>query len=107
MGRPRAEAPRGRVTLERAAELSGLSRSAVYRRAESGEVPSRMDDGVVTIARGDVRLLRPREPGAGDGRKAVMLRPDLERYAAWERAAGDKPVSAWLAALADLAAGIR
>jgi hypothetical protein len=72
-------------------------------------VPARTEpDGVVTIARGDVKLIQPREAGAGDGRKAFMMRPDLERYAAWERAAraaGGLPVSSWLSALADAASG--
>ena len=105
-GRPPAAAPRGRVTLQQAAELAGVSYSAVYRRVTGGELPSQRDaSGVVTIARRDVRLIKLREP-AGDDRKAVMLRPDLERYAAWERAAGDKPVSVWLGELADAAAGI-
>lgn len=106
-GRPKATAPRGRVTLAAAAaELTGVSRSAVYRRIESGELPSLMVGGVVTIARRDLKRIEPREPAAGDGRRAVMLRPDLERYASWERAAGDRPVSSWIAELADRAAGL-
>ena len=84
-----------------------MSRSAAYRRIESGVVPACTErDGVITIARRDVRLIQSREPAAGDGRKAVMLRPDLGRYAAWERAAGDQLVSVWLAKLADIAAGV-
>ena len=104
-GRPKASAPRGRVTLEQAAELSGVSYWVAHRRVAEGAVPSQRDpSGVVTLARRDVKLIRPREPGDGDGRKAVMLRPDLERYAAWKRAAGDLPVSTWLGELADRAA---
>ena len=107
-GRPKASAPRGRVTLEQAAELSGVSKSAVQQRVWKGVVPARTElDGVVTIARRDVKLIHPREPSDGDGRKAVMLRPDLERYAAWKRAAGDRKVSVWLGELADAAAGRR
>jgi hypothetical protein len=34
-----------------------------------------------------------------------MLRPDLERDAAWKRAAGDRGVSVWLGELVDAAAG--
>lgn len=107
MGRSRAAAPRGRVTLEQAAELAGVSKSAVQRRVAAGAVPARTEPGgFVTIARRDVRRIVPREPAAGDGRRAVMLRPSLERYAAWERAAGDQRVSTWLAELADRAAGV-
>lgn len=83
-----------------------MSKSTVVRRVQAGAVPSRKEpDGTITIARSDVDLIQPREPAASDGRKAVMLRPDLERYAAWERAAGDQPVSSWLARLADAASG--
>jgi len=112
MGRPKATAPRGRVTPERAAELSGLSRSAVFRRIAAQAVPSRTEpDGTVTIALRDVRRLQPqqrglslsRSPVPAVGRRAVMLRPDIERYEAWARAAGGKPVSTWLAELADRA----
>ncbi len=107
-GRPKAVAPRGRVTLEQAAELSGLSKPTVHRRIKAGVVPARTGaDGSLSIARRDVRLLQPREPSEGDaaGRRPVQLRPSLARYAAWEYAAGDKPVSVWLGELADKAAG--
>jgi hypothetical protein len=40
----------------------------------------------------------------GEDRIAVMFRPPAARYAAWEEAAGDKPVSVWLGELADKAA---
>lgn len=104
MSRSKATAPPGRMTLQQAADLAGVSKSAVKRRVAAGVVPVRTEpDGVVTIARRDIKLIVPREP-ADDDRHAVMLRPTLERYAAWERAAGAKPVSVWLGELADAAA---
>lgn len=106
-GRPKASAPRGRVTMAEAAELAGVSKSAVQRRVAAGDVPARTEeDGVITIARSDVALIEPREP-ADDTRVAVQVRVPRERYAAWERAAGDKPVSVWLAELGDAAAARR
>jgi hypothetical protein len=93
------------VTLAEAAEIAGVSKSAVVRRVAAGIVPARTEpDGVVTLRRRDVRLIVPRSP-ADDRRVAVMLRPNAERHAAWARAAGDERVSAWLARLADAAAG--
>jgi hypothetical protein len=75
----------------------------VQRRVDAGTVPARtVPDGVLTIARCDVRLIVPGEPADTD-RRAVMLRPTLERHAAWVRAsaAADQPVSVWLGELAD------
>jgi len=46
--------------------------------------------------------LRPRGQESTD-RVAVMVRPVRARYEAWERAAGDMPVSTWLGELADAA----
>jgi hypothetical protein len=104
VSRPRATAPRGRVTLAQAAELAGVSKSAVQRRVAAGIVPAhRGPGGVVTLRRRDVRLIAPRAPAAAT-RVAVMLRPNRERYAAWARAAGGRKVSAWLGELADQAA---
>lgn len=92
------------MTLQEAARLAGVSYASAYRRVTAGVVPSERDEsGVVTIARRDVRLIKLR-PAADNSRRAVMLRPSNERYAAWERAAGDKPVSRWLMELADAAA---
>jgi hypothetical protein len=105
MSRSKATAPPGRVTMEQAAELAGVSKSAVQRRIADGTVPARTEpDGVVTIARGDVKLIEPREP-ADDTRKAVMVRVPLDRYKLWARAAKARriPVSTWLAELADQA----
>lgn len=100
---PRSIAPADRVTLRQAAKLSGLSYQRVYQIVAAGAVPSERDHlGRYTLAAADVALLQ-RRPAAGDKRRAVMLRVSLERYAAWERAAGDKPVSTWLAELADAA----
>lgn len=104
MSRPRATAPRGRVTLAQAAELAGVSKSAVQRRVAAGVVPARREpNGVVTLLRRDVRAIHRRHPV--EGRIAVMLRPSHERHAAWARAAGERKVSAWLGELADLASG--
>jgi len=107
MSRAKATAPPGRVTMAEAAELAGVSRSAVQRRIADGTVPARTEpDGVVTIARGDVKLIEPREP-ADDTRKAVMVPVPLARYRLWKRAAKARriPVSTWLAELADQAVG--
>ncbi len=101
------ERPAGRITMAEAAELAGVSKSAVQRRIADGTVPARTEpDGVLTIARGDVKLIEPREP-ADDTRKAVMVRVPLERYRLWARAAKKRgmPVSTWLAELADKAVG--
>ena len=85
-----------------------MSKSAVQRHVAKGTVPARTEpDGVVTIARADVKLIEPREP-ADDKRKAVMVRVPLERYRLWKRAAkarGIAKVSTWLAELADQAVG--
>ncbi|HEX2691610.1 MAG TPA: hypothetical protein VHN14_33595 [Kofleriaceae bacterium] len=62
--------------------------------------------GVITVARRDVKLLAKR-PKADSKVHAITVRPGLDQYAAWERAAGGKAVSAWLAKLADQAAGWR
>ena len=86
-GRPPASAPRGRVTLQAAAELAGVSYSLVYRRVEAGEVPSERDaSGVITVARLDLKLLG-RRPKADTKTHAVMVRPELAQYAAWQREA--------------------
>jgi hypothetical protein len=108
-GRPKAKAPKGRVTLERAAEFAGVSKATVYRRVVTEHVvPHQVgDDKVITIARGDVKLIKPREPGKSGRGKAVMVRSgaDPARYEEWEREAGDKAVSTWLAELGDAASG--
>jgi hypothetical protein len=105
MSRPPATAPRGRVTMAQAAELAGVSKSAVQRRVAAGTVPARTEpDGTITIARRDVHLIAPREPADTD-RVAIMMRPVRARYAAWKRAAGNQPVSVWGGELMDQAAG--
>jgi hypothetical protein len=95
------------VTLQEAAELAGVSYSLVYRRVEDSEVPSERDaSGVITVARRDLKLLAKR-PKADSKTHAVMVRPELEQYAAWEPAAVGRAVSAWLEELADRASGWR
>lgn len=66
------------------------SRATAYRRIAAGEVPARTEhDGSLSIARGDVRLLKLREASKGDmaGRRAVPLRPSVAQHEAWEREA--------------------
>jgi hypothetical protein len=66
-------------------------------------VPSERDEsGVYTIAKRDAAKIKRREPAETD-RKAIMVRVPLGRYAEWERAAGDRPVSTCLGELADAA----
>jgi len=81
-----------------------VSKSAVQRRIADGIVPARTEpDGVMTIARADVKLIEPRQP-ADDKRKAVMVRVPIARYRLWKRAAKARwiaKVSTWLAELAD------
>lgn len=105
-GRPPATAPRGRVTLAEASVASGLSTDEIRRRCVSGQIPSAAQDdtGVWSMRRGDLPRLTRRAPST-DKRRAVMTRPTVARYECWERTAGSKPVSVWLAELADAASG--
>lgn len=104
-GRPPATAPRGRVILPEAAELADVSYSLVHRYATAARCRASVTPpGVITLARRDPKLPARLLPADMD-RKAEMLRPTFEHYAAWERAAGDKPVSVWLGELADKATG--
>lgn len=109
-GRPAAKAPPGRVTIRQAAKLAGVSYQVVQRRIAAGIVPVERDEsGVVTIARGDVRLIQAREeadPARADS-EAVTVRAVPERMAHWRRAAGDTPMSVWLGELADEKTGYR
>lgn len=100
--RGKVEAPPGHVSLGEAAAITGLSLTAVWRRVSSGEVPADESSEILAIAADDIALIKPRNKGK-DPRRAVFLRPRPERYAAWARVAGDKPVSTWLGELADAA----
>lgn len=74
---------------------------------QAGEVRVlREDSGSIFVDKRDVKLIevKPRGPAAGSETHPVMLRPTLEELAAWERAAGDQPVSPWVSELADRAA---
>ncbi len=106
-GRPPATAPRGRVTLAEASEISGLTRQEIHRRIQAGLVPGEQDArGFWTITRQDAEGLERRPPPSGP-RVAVQLRPYKPRYKAWEREAKrqGKPVSTLAMELLDLAAG--
>lgn len=85
-----ATAPRGRVTIAQAAELSGLSYAEVHRRCVAGLIASAEQSGPSrewSIRRVDALALRRREP-ADDTRRALsQIRVQRERYAAWEREA--------------------
>jgi hypothetical protein len=93
------------VTLRQAAEMSGLSYPRIYALVSTGQIPSQRDErGVYTIAHHDAARIKRRRV-TNPEQRAVTLRPDLERYVAWKRASGDRPVAAWLTELADAAAG--
>lgn len=106
-GRPLAEAPRGRVTISEAARRAEITYTTAYRKIVTNDevAYAQADNGVITVRESDVEKLcsKKREP-SDDPRKAVMVRPSKERYAVWAVAAGAKPVSTWLADLADRAA---
>jgi hypothetical protein len=75
------------------------------RISASAVVAARVTDVREFWARAPVVTNEPISNLADADRKAVMLRPDLDRYAAWERAAGKRAVSTWLGDLADAASG--
>ena len=95
-----------RLTLDQAAEASGLSYGQVYRRVRNGEVPSAKDGNSYTIAAADVHLLQPYVAQV-DTRRGVTLRVSQEEWRAWERAAKGRPVSQWLLGLARKASGFK
>lgn len=108
-GRPRAAAPRGRVTLREAAAQSGLSYAELYRRARAGQIAgAHQEAGVWTMRRSDVAQLTRRPPST-DERRAVEVRPQIARYAVWESAAQRRglTVGKWLLVIADEASGWR
>ena len=105
-GRPALVAPPGYVTIERAAELLDVSYSTIYKRihAHGCAVELAFGSGGTFIRRDQLGELKSeRRASSDEDRHAVQVRPSLERYRKWERAAGDKPVSTWLGDLADKA----
>lgn len=105
-GRPRLVAPRGYVTIERAAKILGVSYSTVYKHMNAGGVELAFDQGGTFLRESQLHLISDqlRAESTDEKRKAVQVRPALDRYRKWARAAGDKPVSVWLGELADKAA---
>lgn len=108
-GRPVVKAPDGRWTVAELAKELDLTYQGAYNYSKKYPC-SRDDSGVITFAdsvvaqiRAEVKARQKKEPHP-DGRRGVMLRPDLDRYETWEKAAGDKAVSTWLGELADRAA---
>lgn len=105
-GRPALIAPAGYVTIERAAEILDVSYSTVYKRihAHGCAVELAFGSGGTFLRRDQLGTLKSeRRASSDDARHAVQVRPSLERYKKWERAAGAKPVSTWLGELADKA----
>lgn len=98
-GRPTAKAPVGRVTLQQAADIAGVSYSTAYRRIVSESIPhDRGEDGTISILRSDARKIRARKADP-EGRPAYMVRPDPSTDKGFKiaaKAAGDVPVSRWL-----------
>lgn len=107
-GRPRLVAPRGYVTIERAAEILGVSYSTVYKYAvaRGDRIEIMLDQGGTFLRENQLHLIRDqlRVEVPDQKRKAIQVRPALERYRKWARAAGKMPVSVWLGELADKAA---
>lgn len=95
---------RPRLTLHEAAALSGLSYSEVYRRvtADPPLAPAVFADGRWTMLRSDAERLTRRQP-SDDPRPAFQVRAPVDRVARWRQAAGQQPLSSWLAELADAA----
>lgn len=110
-GRPEPIAPAGYVTIKRAAELAEASYSTVYKYIDKKIIRGMKSDGAWFVREVDVKKIRENMDarGEGDGRHAVMLRPDDERYERWENAAdaAGQKVSTWVAGLADAASGGR
>jgi hypothetical protein len=108
MPRPTYQAPPGRLTLRDAAEMLEISYHVAYTRLTdtANPIPYKRDGTIYTIAEEDLGSLARQKSAPQDKRIPVMNRVSRERYAAWERAAGDKPISTWLGELGDRAAGI-
>lgn len=107
--------PRGLVTLQEAAELSeqqnpghGIGPAEVYRRFVRDPDPplAVRVKGKWYIRRSEALTLTRRAPST-DERRAVQVRPKIDRYAAWEAEAtrSGMSVGVWLLALADRASG--
>lgn len=74
------------------------------RAIPAGTVRHQRDGWAIFVDVRDVGEIELKPRGQeGTDRVAVMVRPERSRYEAWERAAGDKPVSTWLGELADAA----
>ncbi len=96
----------GRVTLAKAAEISGLSYPEVHRRATAGTAPAEQaDTGTWTMAEADASQLARRPPA--EVKRVANLRASPERWAAWKREAKRRgmSVSQLAGKLADEASG--
>lgn len=106
-GRPEPKPPTPEhITIAEAASILEVSYSTVYRRVLDWEIPNVRDDaGVRYVLRKELAniALQNADPEYADGRRAIQVRPDLERYAAWEREARPNSVGPWLGELADAA----
>lgn len=107
MPRPTYQAPPGRLTLADAAKCLGISYHVAYTRLTTLGVEHERDGNIYTIAEEDLGELDRQKVEPKDKRVAVAVRVARDRHKAWERAAGDKAVSTWLAELGDQAAGYR
>jgi hypothetical protein len=105
-GRKPATAPPGRLTLQQVADGAGLTRARVQQLVDQGKLAAELENGAWTVARDDAATVRRQEPRPRRDVKATMVRSTPERYARWAKAAGDKPVSVWLAELADAACDV-
>lgn len=93
------------LTINEAATAAGVSYATVYRHVQDEKIRSlQADNQVIFVDARDVGKIVKHEPPDRRPKVPVQLKPLAARYKAWERAAGDKPVSVWLGELADRAA---
>lgn len=95
------------LTINQAADAAGVSYATVYRHVQARTIRYlQADNQVIFVDARDVGKITKHEPPDRRPKIPVQLKPLATRYKAWERAAGERPVSVWLGELADKAAKV-